>query len=76
MQLTCEVCGASSSSAGTGPAESQSWHATNKMGHICPACWGTQRDGDRTVQAARQLGTDAAENRAEAAKLGGTRRSG
>jgi hypothetical protein len=67
MQLTCEACGTSAPSSTTGHAESESWHATETGGHICPACWRKQRGNDRTVQAARQLGFDGAEDRADEA---------
>ena len=69
MKVSCEACGTTVPARATAHAESERWHATEKGGAICPKCWGQQRDADPTVQAARRLGTDPADDRAEAEAL-------
>jgi hypothetical protein len=64
--ITCEKCGASAPGDAPKRAESLNWHETEEGGLLCPQCWNSGRDADRTVQAARRLGSDPADDRAEA----------
>lgn len=61
--ITCEKCGANAPADAPKRAERLNWHATENDGLLCPRCWNAERDADRTVQAARRLGSEPAEDR-------------